>query len=156
MPSALPSAGHERLETAHRNSLRLLKLVNTLLDFSRIEAGRTQASYEPTQDKDRLNAYTHFANSYVIKPVDYDQFVTAASQLGLYRLVLNAPPPRKRGADLTFSIANFWSAKSRSAHAPNLITHSCHSNLLEGSIEVVSKSPIRHCNAVGRKREMGA
>jgi two-component system, response regulator len=47
------------------------------------------------EDKDRLSAYTHFANSYVIKPVDYDQFVTAASQLGLYWLVLNAPPPRK-------------------------------------------------------------
>ncbi len=38
----------ERLEVAHRNSLRLLRLVNTLLDFSRIEAGRIQASYEPT------------------------------------------------------------------------------------------------------------
>jgi signal transduction histidine kinase len=37
-----------RLEVAHRNSLRLLKLVNTLLDFSRIEAGRIEASYEPT------------------------------------------------------------------------------------------------------------
>ncbi len=36
-----------RLDLAHRNSLRLLKLVNTLLDFSRIEAGRIQASYEP-------------------------------------------------------------------------------------------------------------
>lgn len=38
----------ERLEVSHRNSLRLLKLVNSLLDFSRIEAGRVQASYEPT------------------------------------------------------------------------------------------------------------
>lgn len=38
----------ERLELAHRNSLRLLKLVNTLLDFSRIEAGRIEAIYEPT------------------------------------------------------------------------------------------------------------
>lgn len=36
----------ERIETAHRNALRLLKLVNTLLDFSRVEAGRIQASYQ--------------------------------------------------------------------------------------------------------------
>jgi PAS domain S-box-containing protein len=38
----------ERLTLAQRNSLRLLKLVNSLLDFSRIEAGRVQASYQPT------------------------------------------------------------------------------------------------------------
>src|SRR5207244_7725566 len=43
----LPPERRERLETAYRNTLRLLKLVNTLLDFSRIEAGRIQASYEP-------------------------------------------------------------------------------------------------------------
>ncbi|AWN53756.1 ATP-binding protein [Methylobacterium sp. 17Sr1-1] len=35
------------VELAHRNGLRLLKLVNALLDFSRIEAGRAQAAYEP-------------------------------------------------------------------------------------------------------------
>jgi signal transduction histidine kinase len=39
---------HEQLITVRRNSVRLLKLVNTLLDFSRIEAGRVQAAYEPT------------------------------------------------------------------------------------------------------------
>ncbi|MGN6185526.1 MAG: ATP-binding protein, partial [Thermoanaerobaculia bacterium] len=41
--------GHDRelLELAHRNALRLLKLVNALLDFSRIEAGRADATYEP-------------------------------------------------------------------------------------------------------------
>lgn len=37
-----------RLEVVHRNGMRLLKLVNSLLDFSRIEAGRTKASFEPT------------------------------------------------------------------------------------------------------------
>lgn len=42
-----PDAVRVQLETAHRNALRLLKLVNALLDFSRIEAGRVQASFEP-------------------------------------------------------------------------------------------------------------
>jgi signal transduction histidine kinase/DNA-binding response OmpR family regulator len=43
---ALPVEPGE-LALVHRNGLRLLKLVNTLLDFSRIEAGRVQAVYEP-------------------------------------------------------------------------------------------------------------
>ncbi|OUL20679.1 diguanylate cyclase [Nostoc sp. 106C] len=46
--SGLLPSDREQLEIVHRNSLRLLKLVNTLLDFSRIEAGRVQAVYEPT------------------------------------------------------------------------------------------------------------
>ncbi|MEH2166914.1 MAG: ATP-binding protein [Nostoc sp.] len=37
----------DRLELVQRNGLRLLKLVNALLDFSRLEAGRMQASYQP-------------------------------------------------------------------------------------------------------------
>jgi len=47
------------------------------------------------EDKDRLGAYDHFANSYVRKPVDYDHFVAAARQLGLYWIGLNLPPPSK-------------------------------------------------------------
>jgi PAS domain S-box-containing protein len=38
----------QSLSISHRNALRLLKLVNAMLDFSRIEAGRLQACYEPT------------------------------------------------------------------------------------------------------------
>src|SRR6478752_4699283 len=45
----LPEARRQRLATAHRNTLRLIKLVNVLLDFSRIEAGRAMARYQPTQ-----------------------------------------------------------------------------------------------------------
>jgi two-component system response regulator len=46
-----------------------------------------------TEDRDRLAAYAQHANSYVQKPVDYDHFVDAARQLGLYWMVLNVQPP---------------------------------------------------------------
>ncbi|RUR84200.1 hypothetical protein PCC6912_17940 [Chlorogloeopsis fritschii PCC 6912] len=52
--SLIPPEPHQQIELVYRNSLRLLKLVNTLLDFSRIEAGRMQAVYELTD----LAAYT--------------------------------------------------------------------------------------------------
>ncbi|RKG94066.1 response regulator [Corallococcus terminator] len=44
----LPPAQRARQELTHRNALRLLKLVNSLLDFSRIEAGRVKANFHPT------------------------------------------------------------------------------------------------------------
>ncbi|HET9110421.1 MAG TPA: ATP-binding protein, partial [Ktedonobacterales bacterium] len=53
--ATLPAVERGELELMHRNSMRLLKLVNTLLDFARIEAGRVQASYAPT-DLPRLTA----------------------------------------------------------------------------------------------------
>jgi signal transduction histidine kinase len=37
----------EQLTLIHRNALRLYKLVNSLLDFSRLEAGHAHASFEP-------------------------------------------------------------------------------------------------------------
>jgi PAS domain S-box-containing protein len=46
--SALHPVQRQRLDVAQRNSQRLLKLVNTLLDFSRIEAGRANANFQPT------------------------------------------------------------------------------------------------------------
>ena len=44
----VPAEVRDQLELAQRNAARLQKLVNSLLDFSRIEAGRVQASYEAT------------------------------------------------------------------------------------------------------------
>ena len=51
--SELPPESRELLTIVHRNGLRLQKMVNALLDFSRLEAGRIQASFEPT-DLSRL------------------------------------------------------------------------------------------------------
>ena len=50
----LPPAQRRRHEVALRNARRLLRLVNTLLDFSRLEAGRIQALFEATD----LPSYT--------------------------------------------------------------------------------------------------
>lgn len=45
------------------------------------------------EDQDLISAYSIGVNSYVRKPVDFNQFVEAIGQLGLYWLVLNEPPP---------------------------------------------------------------
>lgn len=45
------------------------------------------------EDQDILASYQLGANSYMRKPVDFEQFLEAARQLGLYWLVLNVPPP---------------------------------------------------------------
>jgi two-component system response regulator len=44
------------------------------------------------EEQDRMAGYRLGANSYVRKPIDFDHFVIAATQLGLYWLVLNQPP----------------------------------------------------------------
>ncbi|QPG06253.1 response regulator [Salinimonas marina] len=46
--AAEPVLAPTELKLVHRNALRMLKLVNTLLDFSRIEAGRTDVSFKAT------------------------------------------------------------------------------------------------------------
>ncbi len=45
-----------------------------------------------SEDKDRVESYKFGANSYVRKPVDFNQFAQAVNQLGLYWLVLNETP----------------------------------------------------------------
>jgi PAS domain S-box-containing protein len=66
------------LEIAHRNAIRLLRLVNSLLDFSRIEAGRVEATYLPTD----LAALTADLAS---------SFRSAIDKAGL-RLIVETPP----------------------------------------------------------------
>lgn len=46
-----------------------------------------------SEDEDMIRSYDLGANSYVRKPVDFAQFQDATTQLGMYWLVLNQPPP---------------------------------------------------------------
>jgi CheY-like chemotaxis protein len=46
------------------------------------------------EDRDLCAAYTNHVNSYIRKPVDFDQFDGVVEQMELYWLVLNRPPPK--------------------------------------------------------------
>lgn len=45
------------------------------------------------EQQDLIDSYSLGCNSYIRKPVDYNQFLTVVQQLGLYWLILNEPPP---------------------------------------------------------------
>lgn len=46
------------------------------------------------EEQDLVAAYSNGANSYVRKPVDFNQFADSIKQLGMYWLILNEAPPR--------------------------------------------------------------
>ncbi|HWP71538.1 MAG TPA: response regulator, partial [Gemmatimonadaceae bacterium] len=77
-PHCVTPEARKQLQVAHRNSLRLLRLVNTMLEFTRIEAGRAFAHYAPV-DLPELTA--ELASS----------FRSACERAGLH-LVINCPP----------------------------------------------------------------
>ena len=47
------------------------------------------------EQKDLVESYKLHVNSYIQKPVDFDQFQQVVGQLGLYWLVVNQPPPQE-------------------------------------------------------------
>jgi signal transduction histidine kinase len=77
-PERVGPAERQQLESAHHNAQRLLRLVNTLLDLARLESGRLQATYEPT-DLPTLTADLASV------------FRSAIERAGL-RLVVDCPP----------------------------------------------------------------
>jgi PAS domain S-box-containing protein len=76
--TGLSPSAKSQLELVNRNGTRLLRLVNTLLDFSRIEAGRMQAIFQPTN----LAAFT----------VELASVFRSATEKAGLRLELECPP----------------------------------------------------------------
>src|SRR5580698_796318 len=75
--------GHEVLKQIRSDpELRLIPVV--ILTSSR-------------EERDLFQSYDNGANSYVVKPVDFDEFITAISKLGVFWALLNEPPPGKKG-----------------------------------------------------------
>ncbi|MHB8148486.1 MAG: response regulator [Vulcanimicrobiaceae bacterium] len=80
-----------------------LPKISGLEVLERIRADK-KTRYIPTviltsskQEEDLLEGYRLGVNSYVRKPVDFNEFVEAVRQVGLYWLVLNEPPPSSGG-----------------------------------------------------------
>jgi CheY-like chemotaxis protein len=50
------------------------------------------------EERDLLKSYDEGANAYVVKPVDFEEFIAAINKLGVFWAVLNEPPPRRERA----------------------------------------------------------
>jgi CheY-like chemotaxis protein len=72
--------GHEVLKSV-RGDERLKRIPVVMLTSSR-------------EEKDLLRSYDLGVNAYVVKPVEFDDFMAAISDLGMFWAVLNEPPPR--------------------------------------------------------------
>jgi CheY-like chemotaxis protein len=77
------------LKMPRMGGLEFLKTVRNSEDFKFLPTVVLTSSRE---DQDIIESYNLGANSYIQKPVDFDQFVKAVQTLGLYWLVLNVSP----------------------------------------------------------------
>jgi len=69
------------------------------LEVLRIIKSDERTKYTPVviltsskEEKDIVESYQYGVNSYIVKPLDFDQFIKSVSDIGLYWLLLNEPP----------------------------------------------------------------
>ena len=73
------------------NGLEVLERIKANPELRRVPIAVMSSSRE---DSDIDKAYELGVNSYIVKPVDFEQFTEAVQQLGFYWLLLNEPPAR--------------------------------------------------------------
>lgn len=74
------------------NGLEVLKQIREDENLKTIPVVILTSSRE---ERDLVVSYNLGVNAYVVKPVDFQQFITAVKEIGLFWAVINEPPPSK-------------------------------------------------------------
>ena len=93
-PGGLPAVTLLDLKLPRMDGLELLKEIRAHDRLKRLPVVILTSSKE---QQDIIKSYDLGANSYIRKPVDFEQFMEAVRYLGLYWLLLNEPPPMAGG-----------------------------------------------------------
>jgi two-component system response regulator len=92
-PNDMPQVTLLDLKLPKVDGLEVLKRIRADQRTSRLPVVILTSSNE---EQDLIGSYEYGANSFMRKPVDFDQFADSVHQLGLYWLVLNEVPPLQR------------------------------------------------------------
>lgn len=71
-----------------------LEVLQRIKSDSRLKSIPVVVLTSSREEKDLVSTYALGVNAYVVKPVDFEQFIAAVRDLGLFWLLLNVPPPR--------------------------------------------------------------
>jgi len=90
-PSGMPAVVLLDLKMPKVDGLQVLKTIKMDANMQRLPVVMITSSRE---EQDLLRSYELGVNAYVVKPVDFQQFVESMKQIGFFWAVINEPPPR--------------------------------------------------------------